>query len=176
MEYKRGAELRAEFKQLKDKFINDLSEFEREIIQSHESAPKDDEFNMNQLYFAIREVSALKQTICNFNDEIQKKFVADTIISSIFTKTECKIFKLIIKEYTTREIANEMNISYKTVETHLRNMLKKICDDSMFSAVIKNSERYQEFKNKKYDIYQGNEPLKNPIKLLRFLYAIVSSN
>ena len=175
MTNKRGMELRAEIKQLKDKFINDLSKLENEIIQSYENAPKDDELNINQLYFAIREVGAIKQTICNFNDEIQKKFVADSIISSIFTKTECKIFKLIIKEYTTREIADELNISYKTVETHLRNMLKKICDDSMFSAVIKNSERYQEFKNKKYDIYQGNEPLKSPIKLLRFLYAIVSS-
>lgn len=176
MTNKRGMELRAELKQIKDKFLNDLSELEKKILKSYENAQKDDEFNINQLYIAIREVGAIKQTICNFNDEIQKKFVADSIISSIFTKKERKIFKLIIKGYTTRVIANEMDISYKTAETHLRNMLKKICDDSMFSAVIKNSERYQEFKNKKYDIYQGNEPLKNPIKLLRFLYDIVSSN
>ena len=76
MKYKRGADLRIKFKHLKDKFINDLSELESEIVQSYENAPKDDNFNINELYIAIREVDAIKQTICNFNAKKEKKVVA----------------------------------------------------------------------------------------------------
>lgn len=175
MKYKRGAELRIKFKHLKDKFINDLSELESEIVQSNENASNDDEFNINQLYIAIREVNSIKHIITNYYDEIQRIYVADTIISGNFTKSEREVFKLIIKGYTASEIAEILNISHKTVETHARNMLKKICDDDMFSDVIRNSERFKEFENAEYK--DGADlQFKYPTKLLRYLYEIVIEN
>ena len=173
MKNKRGADLRIKFKQLKDKFINDLSELENEIVQSYENAPKDDNFNINELYIAIKEVDAIKQTICNFNAKKEKKVVACSIITGNFTKKETEIFKLIIKGHTAQYIADKLFISKRTVERHLGNMLVKICADEMFLDVITHSKRFKEFENTKYKD-GGFLPLKNPVKLLRFLYEIVS--
>lgn len=44
----------------------------------------------------------------------------------ILTKTERQILKLIAQEKSTREIAERLNISYKTVENHRSNMSKKL--------------------------------------------------
>jgi DNA-binding CsgD family transcriptional regulator len=46
-------------------------------------------------------------------------------ISSMFTKREKEIIKLIIKGKTAIEIGSILNISYHTVNTHKRNMHKK---------------------------------------------------
>ncbi len=170
MKYKRGADLRIKFKHLKDKFISDLSELESEIVQSYENAPKDDNFNINELYIAIREVDAIKQTICNFNVEKEKKVVACSIITGNFTKKETEIFKLLIKGHTAQYIADKLFISKRTVETHFKNMLIKISEDKMFADTIRNSKQFKEFENKK-----GDTILRKPEKLLKFLYEIVSS-
>lgn len=153
MKNKRGAELRAEFKQLKEKFISDLTELESEIVQSYENAPKDDEFNINELYIAIREVNAIKQTICNFNVEKEKRTVACSIITGNFTKKETEVFKLLIKGHTAQYIADKLFISKRTVETHFKNMLIKISEDKMFADTIKNSRQFKEFENKKGTLY-----------------------
>ena len=46
-------------------------------------------------------------------------------ISSL-TKTERLILSLIAKEKTTNQIADELSISYKTVENHRNNISKKL--------------------------------------------------
>lgn len=170
MKNKRGTDLRIKIKKLKDKFINDLSELENEIVQSYENAPKDDKFNINQLYIAIREVDAIKQIICSFDIVKEKKAVACSIITGIFTEKETEIFKLLIKGHTAQYIADKLFISKRTVETHFKNMLIKISENKMFADIIKNSKQFKEFENK-----NGDAILRKPEKLLKFLYEIFSS-
>lgn len=43
-----------------------------------------------------------------------------------FSRRELQVLKFIADEYTTKEIADELNISQHTVETHRRNMLSKL--------------------------------------------------
>lgn len=43
----------------------------------------------------------------------------------ILTKREKEIIELLAKEYTNERIAEELNISYRTVETHRKNIMQK---------------------------------------------------
>ncbi len=43
----------------------------------------------------------------------------------ILTDREKQIIGLLGKEYTNEKIANELNISYRTVETHRKNIMHK---------------------------------------------------
>lgn len=43
----------------------------------------------------------------------------------ILTKREKEIIELLAKEYTNERIAEELNISYRTVETHRKNIMHK---------------------------------------------------
>lgn len=47
------------------------------------------------------------------------------ITESIFTKTEIKILKLLSEGLSSKEIADRASISFNTVNTHRRNMLRK---------------------------------------------------
>ena len=61
------------------------------------------------------------------NREIKIKNLADLSPSiNNLTKTERAILKLISDDKTTKQIANELNISYKTVENHRNNISKKL--------------------------------------------------
>ncbi len=42
-----------------------------------------------------------------------------------FTPREIDILQLLIKEYNNEKIADKLNISYRTVETHRKNMMQK---------------------------------------------------
>jgi DNA-binding CsgD family transcriptional regulator len=44
---------------------------------------------------------------------------------AVLTKREIEIIKLMFDDYNTNEIACELSISTKTVDTHRKNMLKK---------------------------------------------------
>jgi DNA-binding CsgD family transcriptional regulator len=44
---------------------------------------------------------------------------------AVLTKREIEIIKLMFDDYNTNEIASELSISAKTVDTHRKNMLKK---------------------------------------------------
>jgi len=43
----------------------------------------------------------------------------------VLTKREKQIIELLAKEYTNEKIAEELNISYRTVETHRKNIMHK---------------------------------------------------
>ena len=43
----------------------------------------------------------------------------------VFTPREIDILQLLIKEYNNEKIATQLNISYRTVETHRKNMMQK---------------------------------------------------
>lgn len=54
----------------------------------------------------------------------------------ILTKREREVFELLIKTYTTKEIAEKLGISEKTVRNHISNVMQKLGVKGRSSAVI----------------------------------------
>ena len=54
----------------------------------------------------------------------------------ILTKREREVFELLIKNYTTKEIADKLGISEKTVRNHISNVMQKLGVKGRSSAVI----------------------------------------
>ncbi len=55
---------------------------------------------------------------------------------SILTKREKEVFDLLIKNKVTKEIAQKLNISEKTVRNHISNVMQKLGVKGRASAVI----------------------------------------
>ena len=55
---------------------------------------------------------------------------------SILTKREEEVFSLLIKNNTTKDIAEILNISEKTVRNHISNTIQKLGVNDRTSAVI----------------------------------------
>ena len=55
---------------------------------------------------------------------------------SILTKREKEVFSLLIKDNTTKDIAEILNISEKTVRNHISNTIQKLGVNARTSAVI----------------------------------------
>lgn len=54
----------------------------------------------------------------------------------ILTPREREIFNLLIQNYSTRQIANQLMISEKTVRNHISNVIQKLGVDSRIQAVF----------------------------------------
>ena len=54
----------------------------------------------------------------------------------ILTKREREVFELLIKNLTTKEIAEKLKISEKTVRNHISNVMQKIGVKGRSSAVV----------------------------------------
>ena len=54
----------------------------------------------------------------------------------ILTKREREVFELLIKNYTTKEIAEKLGISEKTVRNHISNVMQKLGVKGRSSDVI----------------------------------------
>lgn len=55
---------------------------------------------------------------------------------SILTKREKEVFELLIKNYTTNDIAQKLNISEKTVRNHISNVMQKLSVKGRAGAVV----------------------------------------
>lgn len=55
---------------------------------------------------------------------------------NILTKREKKVFELLVLGKTTKEIANELDISEKTVRNHVSNAMQKLGCKGRAGAVI----------------------------------------
>ncbi|MCI6002513.1 MAG: LuxR C-terminal-related transcriptional regulator [Tenericutes bacterium] len=55
---------------------------------------------------------------------------------SILTKREKEVFMLLVKNRTTKEIADELGISEKTVRNHISNAMQKLGVKGRAQAVI----------------------------------------
>ena len=55
---------------------------------------------------------------------------------NILTKREKEVFDLLIANKTTKEIANILNISDKTVRNHISNVIQKIGVKGRAQAVV----------------------------------------
>ncbi|MBQ3141951.1 MAG: response regulator transcription factor [Bacilli bacterium] len=56
--------------------------------------------------------------------------------SSILTKREKEVFELLVLNKTTKEIADELKISEKTVRNHISNSMQKLGVKGRAGAVI----------------------------------------
>ncbi len=56
--------------------------------------------------------------------------------NSILTKREHEVFELLIKNNSTSEIAQKLNISDKTVRNHISNAMQKLGVKGRAGAVI----------------------------------------
>lgn len=54
----------------------------------------------------------------------------------ILTKREKEVFKLLVTNKTTKEIAQELNISEKTVRNHISNAMQKLGVKGRAQAVV----------------------------------------
>jgi len=74
----------------------------------------------------------------NFDTNIEciKKKVRDNMDRTILTKREKEIFTLLIQNKTTKEIAEELNISEKTVRNHISNTMQKLGVKGRAQAVV----------------------------------------
>lgn len=57
-------------------------------------------------------------------------------IKGILTLREREVFELLIKNYSTKEIAEELKISEKTVRNHISNTMQKLGVKGRAGAVI----------------------------------------
>lgn len=57
-------------------------------------------------------------------------------MNNILTKREKEVFELLIKNKSTKEIAEELFISEKTVRNHISNSIQKLGVKGRASAVI----------------------------------------
>lgn len=55
---------------------------------------------------------------------------------SILTKREKQVFEWLIQNYSTKEIAQKMNISDKTVRNHISNVMLKLGVKGRAQAVV----------------------------------------
>ena len=56
--------------------------------------------------------------------------------NSILTKREKQVFEMLITNKTTKEIAEKLNISEKTVRNHISNTMQKLGVKGRASAVV----------------------------------------
>ncbi|MBS4884651.1 MAG: LuxR family transcriptional regulator [Amedibacillus dolichus] len=54
----------------------------------------------------------------------------------MLTQRESEVFKLLIANYSTKEIAQRMNISDKTVRNHISNVMLKLGVKGRAQAVV----------------------------------------
>ena len=57
-------------------------------------------------------------------------------MKGILTEREQEVFKLLIDNKSTKEIANTLNISEKTVRNHISNTMQKLEVKSRSQAVV----------------------------------------
>ena len=55
---------------------------------------------------------------------------------NILTKREKEVFELLVLNKSTKDIANELNISEKTVRNHISNSMQKLCVKGRAQAVV----------------------------------------
>ena len=75
-----------------------------------------------QSYFSDEVTQTIMKSLVSQRQKSSKPQPANPIVS----RREKEVLQLIVREYTTPEIAKELNISLKTVESHRRSLLTKL--------------------------------------------------
>ena len=75
-------------------------------------------------YFTDDVKEKMMQTL--LNGQVKNTGSQDGVLISSLTKREVQVLKLVAQQYSTREIGDELHISESTVETHRKNLMKKV--------------------------------------------------
>jgi DNA-binding NarL/FixJ family response regulator len=75
-------------------------------------------------YFTDDIKEKMMQTL--LNGQVKNEGSQDGVLISSLTKREVQVLKLVAQQYSTREIGDELHISESTVETHRKNLMKKV--------------------------------------------------
>ena len=75
-------------------------------------------------YFTDDVKEKMMQTL--LNGQVKNEGSQDGVLISSLTKREVEVLKLVAQQYSTREIGGELHISESTVETHRKNLMKKV--------------------------------------------------
>lgn len=78
----------------------------------------------DEQYFTDDIKEKMMQTL--LNRPVKDSVSQDGVLISSLTKRELQVLKLVAQQYSTREIAEELHISESTVETHRKNLMKKV--------------------------------------------------
>lgn len=85
----------------------------QELLTAIDKVKKGRSFFSDEVHEALRDKYIQRSEHDHFQKEI------------IITQREKEIVRLLAKEYTNEKIAEELNISYRTVETHRKNVMQK---------------------------------------------------
>jgi len=88
------------------------------IVKAVKKVAKDEQ------YFTDDIKEKMMQTL--LNRPVKDSVSQDGVLISSLTKRELQVLKLVAQQYSTREIAEELHISESTVETHRKNLMKKV--------------------------------------------------
>ncbi len=75
-------------------------------------------------YFTDDVKEKMMQTL--LNGQVKNEGSQDGVLISSLTKREVQVLKLVAQQYSTKEIGDELHISESTVETHRKNLMKKV--------------------------------------------------
>ncbi|MCB9186738.1 MAG: response regulator transcription factor [Flavobacteriales bacterium] len=108
--------------------INDEPRFIKELIAAGASGYILKHSTKDEILRAIREVASDRQ---HFGADVLSKISSEfaqvnTKKAPMLTKKESEVLKLIAQEYTNQEIAEKVGCGIRTVDTHKRNLIKKL--------------------------------------------------
>ena len=108
--------------------INDEPRFIKEVLAAGASGYILKHSSKEEIVQAIKEVAAGKH---HFGADVLGKISAeftqlDKQNAPMLTKKEQAVLKLIAQEFTNQEIAEQLNCGIRTVDTHKRNLIRKL--------------------------------------------------
>ena len=80
--------------------------------------------------------STKKNTIIEYYERIYIKESEVIVIKEILTLREREVFELLIKNKSTKDIADKLEISEKTVRNHISNVMQKLGVKGRAGAVV----------------------------------------
>ena len=95
------------------------------LLKTRASGFINKESTTDEMVYGIREVLAGKQYLCRITKALLEQDRAAEHHPFI-TKREIEVLKLIVDEKKNQQIANELHIHVSTVETHKKNLIKKL--------------------------------------------------
>ena len=108
--------------------INDEPRFIKEVLQAGASGYILKHSTKEEIVQAIKNVADNKQ---HFSNEVLSKISTEFAQGSktsapMLTKKEEEVLKLIAQEFTNQEISEKLECGIRTVDTHKRNLIKKL--------------------------------------------------
>jgi DNA-binding NarL/FixJ family response regulator len=108
--------------------INDEPRFIKEVLQAGASGYILKHSTKDEIVRAIIDVAMDKQ---HFSSDVLTKISGEFAMGSqgvgpMLTKKESEVLRLIAQEFTNQEIADKLDCGIRTVDTHKRNLIKKL--------------------------------------------------